>query len=192
MGKYRFPPDRWYRFWIYPVRRWLLVPGLFEKDAKILQMRKRSWPQCFDVVMSRRDFTRRKIVIHPDFWIWMATSWGKLRLMILEDPSMEIVEGLAYLLLQLQTGAYRTLRIAKEGSLPRACTFPKSTSLGSMKISFIPYLIWKLLQLFAWKNQGEKVKKVEKTTQQREKKYPHQECSGNPGNQCFRWLLFNL
>jgi hypothetical protein len=69
------------------------VPGVFEKDAKILQMRKDPELNVFDVLMSRRDFYKKKIVSILTY----DTNGNKLREVKIEDvddPSMEIVEGL--------------------------------------------------------------------------------------------------
>ena len=70
----------------------ITVPGVFEKDAKILQLRKDPELNVFDVLMSRRDFFKKKIVTILTY----DTNGNKLREVKIEnlaDPSMEIVEG---------------------------------------------------------------------------------------------------
>ncbi|WP_245189732.1 transcriptional regulator [Lunatimonas salinarum] len=71
----------------------ITVPGVFEKDANILQLRKDPELNIFDVLMSRRDYYKKKIVTILTY----DTSGEKLRevkIDELKDPSMEIVEGL--------------------------------------------------------------------------------------------------
>ncbi|SHN27115.1 hypothetical protein SAMN04488057_11575 [Cyclobacterium lianum] len=91
MGKYDFRPV--IQILDIPSKEVVTVPGLFEKDARILQMRKDPELNVFDVVMSRRDFYKKKIVSILTF----DANGDKLRevkINDLEDPSMEIVEGL--------------------------------------------------------------------------------------------------
>ncbi|WP_291367270.1 transcriptional regulator [Cyclobacterium sp.] len=91
MGKYDFRPV--IQILDIPSKEVVTVPGLFEKDAKILQMRKDPDLNVFDVVVSRRDFYKKKIVSILTF----DTNGNKLRevkIDDLKDPSMEIVEGL--------------------------------------------------------------------------------------------------
>lgn len=71
----------------------ITVPGVFEKDANILQLRKDPELDIFDVLMSRRDYYKKKIVTILTY----DTNGEKLRevkIDELKDPSMEIVEGL--------------------------------------------------------------------------------------------------
>ncbi|EON75071.1 hypothetical protein ADIS_4560 [Lunatimonas lonarensis] len=71
----------------------ITVPGVFEKDANIIQLRKDPELDIFDVLMSRRDYYKKKIVTILTY----DTSGEKLRevkIDELQDPSMEIVEGL--------------------------------------------------------------------------------------------------
>ncbi|HSI77604.1 MAG TPA: hypothetical protein VK957_17025 [Lunatimonas sp.] len=70
----------------------ITVPGVFEKDANILQLRKDPELNIFDVLMSRRDFWKKKIVTILTY----DTNGNKLREVKIDnlaDPSMEIVEG---------------------------------------------------------------------------------------------------
>lgn len=91
MGKYDYRPV----IQIFDIvsKEVITVPGLFEKDARILQMRKDPELNIFDVVMSRRDSYKNKIVSILTY----DTNGNKLREVKIEDlgnPSMEIVEGL--------------------------------------------------------------------------------------------------
>ncbi|WP_154855610.1 transcriptional regulator [Cyclobacterium xiamenense] len=91
MGKYDFRPV--IQVFDIASQEVITVPGLFEKDARILQMRKDPDLNVFDVVMSRRDFYKKKIVSVLTF----DTNGNKLREVKIDDlgdPSMEIVEGL--------------------------------------------------------------------------------------------------
>jgi hypothetical protein len=70
----------------------ITVPGVFEKDANILQLRKDPELNIFDVLMSRRDFFKKKIVTILTY----DTNGNKLREVKIDDlvdPAMEIVEG---------------------------------------------------------------------------------------------------
>lgn len=69
------------------------VPGVFEKDAKILQMRKDPELNVFDVLMSRRDFYKKKIVSILTYDV-NGNKLREVKIQDLDDPSMEIVEGL--------------------------------------------------------------------------------------------------
>lgn len=91
MGKYDYRPV----IQIFDIlsKEVITVPGLFEKDAKILQMRKDPALNVFDVVISSRDFYKKKVVSILTF----DTKGNKLREVKIDelgDPSMEIVEGL--------------------------------------------------------------------------------------------------
>lgn len=91
MGKYDYRPV--IQIFDIETEEVVTVPGLFEKDAKILQMRKDPELNVFDVVMTRRDAFKNKIVSILTY----DTDGNKLRevkIDDLEDPSMEIVEGL--------------------------------------------------------------------------------------------------
>ncbi|MEX0884567.1 MAG: transcriptional regulator, partial [Cyclobacteriaceae bacterium] len=91
MGKYEYRPV--IQLLDITSKEVITVPGLFEKDAKILQMRKDPDLNIFDVVMSRRDFSKKKIVSILTF----DTQGNKLREVKIDDlgnPSMEMVEGL--------------------------------------------------------------------------------------------------
>ncbi|MFO7822826.1 MAG: transcriptional regulator [Cyclobacterium sp.] len=91
MGKYDFRPV--IQILDIPSKEVVTVPGLFEKDAKILQMRKDPDLNVFDVVMSRRDFYKKKIVSILTFDM-DGNKLREVKIDDLEDPSMEIVEGL--------------------------------------------------------------------------------------------------
>lgn len=70
----------------------ITVPGVFEKDANILQLRKDPELNVFDVLMTRRDMFKKKIVTILTY----DTNGNKLREVKIDDladPSMEIVEG---------------------------------------------------------------------------------------------------
>lgn len=71
----------------------ITIPGVFERNANILQLRKDPELNVFDVLMSRRDYYKKKIVTILTY----DTNGNKLRevkIDELKDPSMEIVEGL--------------------------------------------------------------------------------------------------
>jgi len=91
MGKYDYRPV--IQIFDIETKEVITVPGLFEKDARILQMRKDPELNVFDVVMSRRDTYKNKIVSILTY----DTNGNKLREVKIEDlgnSSMEIVEGL--------------------------------------------------------------------------------------------------
>ncbi|MEX2513122.1 MAG: transcriptional regulator [Cyclobacteriaceae bacterium] len=91
MGKYEYRPV--IQLLDITSKEVITVPGLFEKDARILQMRKDPDLNIFDVVMSRRDISKKKIVSILTF----DTQGNKLREVKIDDlgnPSMEMVEGL--------------------------------------------------------------------------------------------------
>lgn len=91
MGKYDYRPV--IQLFDIETKEVVTVPGLFEKDAKILQMRKDPELNVFDVVMTRRDAFKNKIVSILTY----DTNGEKLREVKIDDlgdPSMEIVEGL--------------------------------------------------------------------------------------------------
>ncbi len=69
------------------------VPGVFEKDAKVLQMRKDPELNLFDVLMSRRDMYKKKIVTILTYDL-TGNKLREVKIDDLDDPSMEIVEGL--------------------------------------------------------------------------------------------------
>ncbi len=69
------------------------VPGVFEKDAKVLQMRKDPELNVFDVLMSRRDMYKKKIVTILTYDV-TGNKLREVKIDDLDDPSMEIVEGL--------------------------------------------------------------------------------------------------
>jgi hypothetical protein len=91
MGKYDYRPV--IQILDIDTKEVITVPGLFEKNTKVLQMRKDPELNVFDVVVSRRDVYKNKIVTILTF----DTNGNKLREVKIEDlenPSMEIVEGL--------------------------------------------------------------------------------------------------
>lgn len=68
------------------------LQGIYANDTKILQMRKDEELAVFDVVMSKRDFYKNKIVSILTFDV-EGNKLREVNIDRLEDPSMEIVEG---------------------------------------------------------------------------------------------------
>lgn len=68
------------------------LQGIYANDTKILQMRKDSELEVFDVVMSKRDFYKNKLVTILTFDV-EGNKLREVNIDRLEDPKMEIVEG---------------------------------------------------------------------------------------------------
>lgn len=70
----------------------ITLQGIYANDAKIIQMRKDFDLAVFDVVMSKRDFYKNKIISILTFDI-EGNKLREVKIDRLEDPKMEIVEG---------------------------------------------------------------------------------------------------
>ncbi len=91
MGKYEYRPV--IQVLDITSKEVVTVPGLFEKDATIIQMRKDPSLNIFDVVITRRDFYKKKIVSVLTFDM-DGNKLREVKIDDLGDPSMEMVEGL--------------------------------------------------------------------------------------------------
>ncbi|KEO74463.1 hypothetical protein [Anditalea andensis] len=70
----------------------ITLQGIYANDAKIIQMRKDHELDVFDVVMSKRDFYKNKIISILTFDI-DGNKLREVKIDQLDDPKMEIVEG---------------------------------------------------------------------------------------------------
>jgi hypothetical protein len=70
----------------------ITLQGIYANDAKIIQMRKDYELAVFDVVMSKRDFYKNKIINVLTFDI-EGNILREVKIDRLEDPRMELVEG---------------------------------------------------------------------------------------------------
>jgi len=70
----------------------ITLQGIYANDAKIIQMRKDFDLAIFDVVMSKRDFYKNKIISVLTFDI-EGNKLREVKIDQLDDPRMEIVEG---------------------------------------------------------------------------------------------------
>ena len=70
----------------------ITLQGIYANDAKIIQMRKDYELAVFDIVMSKRDFYKNKIINVLTFDI-EGNILREVKIDRLEDPRMELVEG---------------------------------------------------------------------------------------------------
>jgi len=70
----------------------ITLQGIYANDAKIVQMRKDFELPVFDIVMSKRDFYKNKIISILTFDI-EGNKLREVKIDRLDDPKMEIVEG---------------------------------------------------------------------------------------------------
>jgi len=71
----------------------ITLQGIYANDAKIIQMRKDFDLAVFDIVMSKRDFYKNKIITILTFDI-EGNKLREVKIDRLDDPKMEIVEGI--------------------------------------------------------------------------------------------------
>lgn len=70
----------------------ITLQGIYANDSKIIQMRKDYEMPVFDVVMSKRDFYKNKIISILTFDI-EGNKLREVKIDQLDDPRMELVEG---------------------------------------------------------------------------------------------------